>query len=174
MVEPRPDASETNVGIARNIVGGVVAGGVAIFAGTGSFSDDTTRNEAGEITASGGVGAFKVRIGDCIQMPSGADQVVSVEGVPCSTAHDAQAFASFALPNLPAFPSPDEMDRLAGQGCLKYWAGAIGTSYESDRSVDMTFLFPTQESWDQQNDREVTCFVISADGSSLIGSKLVS
>jgi hypothetical protein len=37
----------------------------------------------------------------------------------------------------------------------------------------MTFWYPTQASWDQ-DDREVTCFVISEDGSPLIGSKLVS
>ncbi len=66
------------------------------------------------------------------------------------------------------------MDTLAGQGCLKYWAGAIGTAYDSDLGVDMTFMHPTQESWDQQDDREITCLVISADGSPLTGSKLVS
>ena len=161
------------MGISRIVIGGV-AGGVAIFAGTGAFTDDTTRNDAGEITASGGVGAFQVRVGDCIQVPSGAEEVVSVEGVPCTTPHEAQAFASFSLPDLAAFPSPDEMDSLAGRGCLKYWAGAIGTSYESETRVDLNFMHPSQVSWDQQDDREVTCLVVSADGSPLIGSKLVS
>jgi hypothetical protein len=161
------------MGLARNIIGGAVAGGVAIFGGVGALSDDTTRNETGQITASGGVGAYKVRVGDCIQMPSDAGEVVSVEGVPCTTPHGAQAFASFTLPDLPAFPSPDEMDMLAGRGCLGYWTDAIGTSYESDRALDMTFWYPTQASWDQ-NDREVTCFVMSNDGSPLIGTKLVT
>jgi hypothetical protein len=156
----------------RNIIGATV-GGVAIFAGTGALSDDTTRNETGEITASGGVGAFKVRVGDCIQMRDDADTVLSVEGVPCSTPHDAQAFAEFTLPDLPAFPSDDEMFSLAGRGCLGYWAGAVGSAYESDRTLDMTFWHPTELSW-AQADRAITCFVISADGSPLTGTKLIS
>jgi hypothetical protein len=160
------------MGLGRNIIGAAV-GGAAIFAGTGALSDDTTRNETGEITASGGVGAYKVRVGDCIQMPDDAGEVVSVEGVPCSSPHGAQAFAEFTLPDLPALPSNDEMMSLAGRGCLGYWAGAIGTTYESDRSLDMTFWSPTQASWDQA-DRVVTCFVVSADGSPLTGTKLVS
>jgi hypothetical protein len=160
------------VGLARNIIGAAV-GGAAIFAGTGALSDDTTRNETGEITASGGVGAYKVRVGDCIQMPSDAVEVMSVEGVPCTTPHDAQAFAEFTLADLPAFPSSDEMITLAGRGCLGYWAGAIGTSYQSDRGLDMTFWSPTQAGWDQ-DDRVVTCFVISADGSPLTATKLVT
>jgi hypothetical protein len=160
------------MGLARNIIGAAV-GGAAIFAGTGALSDDTTRNETGEITASGGVGAYKVRIGDCVQMPDDATQVVSVEGVPCATPHDAQAFAEFTLPDLPAFPSDDEMANLAGEGCLGYWAGAIGTTFESDRTLDMTFWHPSPLSW-AQDDRVVTCFVISADGSPLTGTKLVA
>lgn len=160
------------MGLARNIIGTAV-GGAAIFAGTGALSDDTTRNDTGEITASGGVGAYKVRVGDCIQMPADTTEVVSVEGVPCTTPHGAQAFAEFKLPDLPAFPSDDEMIELAGRGCLGYWAGAIGTTYQSDRSLDMTFWSPTQASW-AQDDRVVTCFVISADGSPLTGTKLVS
>jgi hypothetical protein len=160
------------VGLARNIIGAAV-GGAAIFAGTGALSDDTTRNETGEITASGGVGAYKVRVGDCIQMPSDAGEVVSVEGVPCTTPHGAQAFAEFTLPDLQAFPSDDEMITLAGRGCLEHWAGAVGTTYQSDRALDMTFWSPTQPSWDQ-DDRMVTCFVISSDGSPLTGTKLVS
>ncbi len=30
------------------------------------------------------------------------------------------------------------MITLAGRGCLGYWTGAIGTSYQSDRAPDMT------------------------------------
>ena len=43
-------------GIKERIVGGVVAGGIAIFGGVAATGDETKRNETGAIVESGGWG----------------------------------------------------------------------------------------------------------------------
>ena len=156
----------------KRVIGGAAIGGVAIFAGTGAFDDETTRTEDGHIVESGGLGAFAMRVGDCVQLPDeNSDQVASVEGVPCTEAHDAQVYAEFDLATA-GFPSDADMDALGVQGCTERWAAAIGSAYEADTAFDFTFFSPTETSW-AEDDREVTCMVISVDGSPLIGSKLV-
>ncbi len=65
------------------------------------------------------------------------------------------------------------MDALGAQGCAERWTAAIGGSYEADTAHDFTFFSPTEASW-AEDDREVTCLIISVDGAPLIGSKLAS
>jgi hypothetical protein len=157
------------MGLGRWIAGATVAGGVAVFAGTGAFDDGTTRNDAGQIEEAGGLGAFVLRVGDCVQLPDEME-VVSVEGVPCSTPHDAEVYARFDLPELDSFDA-DEVGALSDEGCFDRWSDAIGTVYEDDPDLDYTLLEPTAESW-TEGDREVSCLVTSVDGDPLTGSQL--
>lgn len=160
--------------VLRKIIGGAAVGGVAIFAGTGAFDDKTTRGEAGEIVESGGLGAFVLRLGDCVQMPDEDAAIVSsVEGVPCEQPHDAQVYSEFKLDGSSGMPGAEEMDALAFQGCTERWTAAFGGSFESDADHDVNYFFPTKESW-AEDDRTVTCFVMKVDGSPLIGSKVTS
>lgn len=41
--------------------------------------------------AGGGIGAFKVRVGDCVQLGDDANFVASFPGIPCGSPHDAEA-----------------------------------------------------------------------------------
>lgn len=158
--------------IAKRIVGGVVAGGIAVFAGTSAMEDKTTRGEDGAIVESGGLGAYVIRVGDCVQMPDGGEeQVTSVEGVPCETPHDAQVFAEFDLSASGGFPGQAEIENQAFEGCASRWEAALGR-FDSAANLDLTFFTPTDQSW-SQDDREVSCFVITADGTPLTGSKLI-
>ena len=160
------------MGIATRVLGGLAAGGIAVFAGTNAMEDKTTRDDGGQIVQSGGLGAFAVRMGDCVQLPdSAATQVASVEGVPCEAPHDAQVFAEFDIADQATFPGVAAVEQAAGEGCASRWESALGP-YDEGRGLDFTFFTPTQESWDA-DDREVTCFVVSVDGTPLDGSKLL-
>ena len=150
----------------RLIMGIAAVGGIAVFGGVESFDDETTRDEAGEITEAGGLGAFVIRVGDCVQLPDEA-LVASVEGVPCDTPHDAQAYATVTL-EMPEFDAA-KVNELALDRCLDRWHEAVGTVFEEDLRFDISSLVPTEESWDM-GDREAICFIISIDGSRLHGS----
>jgi hypothetical protein len=152
----------------RTILGVTAVGSVAVFGGVQAFDDETTRDDDGTITEAGGLGAFVIRVGDCVQMPDELE-VASVEGVPCGEPHDAEAYATFEL-RLPEFEA-ETVELAAGKGCLSRWEQAIGTSYADSMALDFVAMMPTEASW-ALSDREVTCFVVSVDRSPLTGSEL--
>jgi Septum formation len=151
----------------RLIAGALVAGGVAIFAGVGAFGDDTVRDTTGSIVEGGGIGAFVIQTGDCLNIPDG-DLVQSVEGVPCSQEHDAEAYYTFDLAD-GSYPGPDWVSESAFNGCLGAFHPFVGLAYEYSE-LDIYWLEPTEESWTQIDDREITCMVVTLDGSKLTGS----
>lgn len=160
------------MGIVRNVVGSLVVGGIAIFAGTAADEDKTTRDEAGAITESGGLGVFKMKVGDCIGLPGDdAEEAQSVEGVPCAEPHDGQVYDEFTLTSAD-LPGKDELSDLAFNGCAERFFPATGMTMEQAEQHDIYFFTPTRESWDALGDRLVTCIVISLDGAPLVGDKV--
>ncbi len=137
---------------------GAVGIGVAAFAGTGAFDDNTTRDEAGAIVEAGGLGAFQMQVGDCFNDPEDltAELVASVEGVPCHEPHDNEVFAEFDV-SYAVFPGQDEVYDDALWRCLDHFEAYVGNDYESS-SLALSALTPSDGSW-VEGDREVTCFV---------------
>ena len=64
----------------KRLIAGAVVAGVAIFAGVGAYQDDTVRDETGAIVEGGGLGAFVIRTGDCLNLPE-ESLVQSVEAL---------------------------------------------------------------------------------------------
>jgi len=157
--------------VIKNVVGWGAVAGVAVFAGVSAFGDDTTRNDYNEIIESGGLGAFAIEVGDCLNLPSEdfedageLFEVTSVEGIPCSQAHSAQAYALFDLTGFSdAFPGAAAFAEQSGTGCLDKFESFVGVPYDQSELYFMT-LHPTGESWVQMDDREITCLVVPESG----------
>ncbi|MGI8684202.1 MAG: septum formation family protein [Acidimicrobiales bacterium] len=98
--------------------------------------------------------------------------VASVEGVPCEGAHDAHVFAEASVADGDSFPGKEAMESTASEQCIAKWDAALG-AYDPAENLDLTYFTPTKESWEGEDDREVTCFVVAADGAPLTGSKLL-
>ena len=148
----------------KKVVGWGTVAGVAVFGGVTAFGDDTTRNDQNEITESGGLGAFAIEVGDCLNLPSESNQVQSVEGVPCSQAHSAQAYAVFDLIGFgDAFPGSVAFDEQAEAGCYDRFESFIGVPYEESELYIQT-LEPTESSWTELSDREIVCLLVPEDG----------
>jgi len=147
------------VDLIKKVVGGATVAGVAVFAGVTGFGDDTTRNDQNDIVESGGLGAFAIQVGDCLNLPSEYSEVQSVEGVPCSQAHSAQAYAVFDLVGFgDPFPGSAAFEEQINVGCLDRFEGFVGVPYEESELYIRT-LEPTEESWAQLDDREVICLL---------------
>ena len=154
----------------RRLIGGLVGGGVAVFAGANAMDDNTTRDDAGEIVESGGLGVLAINVGDCIQLPAAGGLVESVEGMPCDEPHDAQVYAEFELPD-GAFPGQAALDEQSGRACYDRWQAAVGTVYEDDTVYDFTLFNPSEQGWDA-GDREVQCMLVRLDGVRMVGDQL--
>ena len=152
----------------KNVVGWGAVAGVAVFAGVSAFGDDTTRNDQNEIIESGGLGAFAIEVGDCLNLPSEdfgiGEEVESVEGMPCSQAHSAQAYALFDLTGFSdAFPGSAAFEEQSSAGCLDKFESFVGIPYEQSELYFM-WLTPTGEGWVQMDDREITCLLVPESG----------
>lgn len=148
--------------------------GIAVAAGVYGVSSymRADRDETGAIVDEGSLDAFEMRVGDCFDDGSVfADdnpEVNSVPGVPCSSPHDNEVYAVFDL-DVASFPEGDEMARLAFDACMQRFGEFVGKDYDSS-ALDIATLYPTRDSWHQQNDREVVCAVYDVAAAKLTGS----
>ncbi|MDH4279326.1 MAG: septum formation family protein [Acidimicrobiia bacterium] len=156
------------MGIGRAAAGvvaglGLVGMGYAGLAG----QDETTRSDDGAIMEEGELGAFRIRLGDCIE---GAfdGEVESVQGVPCDGPHMLEAYHAFNLPE-GSYPGDLTVGELADDGCYAAFEPWVGMSYE-ESVYGFSSLTPTEGSWNGVDDREVLCFVGNYDDTPKTGT----
>ena len=160
------------------LVGGVIAAGAAglglVGAGvvTGIAGEDhSTRDDSGAVVESGEVGAFRIRVGDCLAAIAFDAPIESVDALPCSEPHASEVYGAFNIltPEDAAFPGTASISAQADDGCYSRFAGFVGLPYE--RSVyEISSITPTKGSWEQIHDREVLCLVAMTDNSLMTGS----
>ncbi len=116
---------------------------------------------------------FAIEVGDCFDdTPMGVNEVTEVPGLPCSAPHDNEVYALFDLPAGP-FPGDEQVDGSASLGCYERFEDAIGMSYE-ESIIDYIAMYPTEDSWNRINDREVVCIAFHMEYEKLTGSVLGS
>ena len=116
---------------------------------------------------------FAMEVGDCFDdTEMGVNEVTEVPGLPCSSPHDNEVYALFDLPP-GAFPGDQQMDVHASRGCYERFEAAIGRSYE-DSEIDYLAMYPTEDSWNRIDDREVVCIAFHMEYRKLTGSVLGS
>lgn len=164
--------------IAGLMIAGTVAGwGIRLFAP--QLLDDLgepTRTEEGQLAEEGDVSSFAVQVGDCLvdlQFESdGPTEFRSVPGVPCAEEHGFEAYHAFDL-DQGRYPGLERIEQEAVEGCLDAFKDFVGLSYR--RSIlELTWLYPTETSWNLRRDREVVCFITDPEGrttGSLEGSR---
>ena len=160
------------------LVSGAIAAGAAglglVGAGvvTGIAGEDhSTRDDSGAIVESGEVGAFRIRVGDCISTSVVAGELESVDAVPCSEPHASEVYDAFNIltPQDAPFPGTESINAQADAGCYSRFAEFVGRRYESS-IYDFGSITPTKDSWEQIHDREVLCLIVMTDDSLMTGS----
>jgi hypothetical protein len=95
-----------------------------------------------------GESVFDLEVGDCIVSPgAGAEEkeVERVRTVDCSELHDGEVVALFDIEG-DDFPGEDALFDMALEGCP---------------SEASTYLYPTEDSWNELGDRQITCILAS-------------
>ncbi len=151
---------------------------LTMLTGCGALLDEITsggdapRDEpGGEITASAEADAFEILKGDCIDLlaldgyddsPEGDEfEVESVPVVPCGEPHTGEVYAELVMEGN-EFPGAEAMAKKFDEWCYAEFEKFIGLSY--DESVyGYTGFYPTQETWDQLDDRTLQCIVSSEE-----------
>ena len=107
---------------------------------------------------------FALRVGDCLnEMEYGADEGISeVPMIDCEEPHDFEVYHTGDLDDA-TFPGEEEVAELAAEECHDAFEDFVGLDYDSS-SLDFTTLFPTEEGWEDYDDREVLCLVLDPAG----------
>ncbi|GMA30945.1 septum formation family protein [Litorihabitans aurantiacus] len=119
-----------------------------------------TRDESGEITTGGDTDVFTIAVGDCFDDEgdlSGTTEVNSLPTVPCSQAHDNEVYAEYVFPD-GDYPGTDAVETTATQECLAQWKTFVGLDFEAS-ALEVYPIYPTQGSWEQADDRVVSCAI---------------
>lgn len=128
--------------------------------------DETTTTEA-VVDDGEEVGVFTLNVGDCLgDVP--LEEISSVTELSCENSHIYEIYHAFDISG-DVYPGNDEVVSEAQEKCLDEFEGFVGIVYE-DSALEISYLYPTSDSWTLGNDREVLCMVLNLDGSSRSGS----
>ena len=101
---------------------------------------------------------FKLRPGECI---NSAPNGLTVTVLSCGTPHDAEVFATFALPKS-SWPGNTAVEQAAGTACASRLGGYLNPDLAS-AGLAQEFVYPNQTAW-QAGERTVVCEVSSSTG----------
>ena len=157
--------SRTSPRLRVTLVAAVLAAGALTLSGCSAITDlfpkEAARDaETQEISEAGEADVFSLSVGDCFN-DAEAEEIDSVDAIPCGEAHDYEAYFAFDVSADEAFPGDDVISQAAEDGCLAEFPNFVGLSYE-ESTLDFNYLSPTEGSW-ESGDHEILCLVMGAD-----------
>lgn len=148
-----------------------VAGLVAATTAMTACGPQASRDPDAVVTEAGEDSAFNVKVGDCMEQPPDGE-FDSVTVVPCSDPHDSEIFFEFRLSGS-TYPGDAAVEAEATEKCDQQFEVFVGLPWD-DSVLNWSYIQPTKDSWEQQNDRIVQCLIFDEEGQttgSLKGAK---
>ena len=102
-------------------------------------------------------------VGACVNSSDLEGEITEIPTVDCSEEHDSQVFFLAEMTD-DEFPGQEGVQAAAEEQCLPAFEDFVGATYE-ESSLDISYIGPSQETWDQADDREVICILYTMDGS---------
>ncbi|MEU6863548.1 DUF4190 domain-containing protein [Streptomyces sp. NPDC046876] len=136
---------------------------------SGAFDDGPSpkRDTGGQVTTPGSVSLEDIRKGDCFDTggklaqydeKNGGQGGSSVKIVPCTQAHEGEAYAVFRLDD-GAYPGKDKVVSTAEEKCAGPELTAyVGKDAKLPESLEVFYYYPQVATW-IGGDREITCFI---------------
>ncbi|WP_437386554.1 septum formation family protein [Plantibacter flavus] len=121
---------------------------------------ETRDSQTGEIVGGGTTNVFTLAVGDCLNDESSSDEVSEVPTVPCTEPHTYEVYGEVTIPG-DEWPGDDALTQQADDGCYAQFQPFAGIAYE-DSTLDFNYYTPTQASWEEMNDRLVTCVIFDS------------
>jgi hypothetical protein len=119
---------------------------------------------------------FAVRPGQCFVAPKDVKAELSnLDQVPCTKPHTQEAYALVtyqqagagagpsASAGSGAYPGGDALDKFAKGACAQRFTKYVGVDYIKSK-LFYTYLLPSARSWEQDDDRTITCFITTTGG----------
>ncbi len=110
--------------------------------------------------------------GKCYNLPEAANEagdVGSASEIDCEELHDIEVYQTRQEADS-SFPGDLVLDERSIDFCLSAFEDFVGVEYEVS-IYDLFYLYPSSESWAQQDDRQTVCGLTSLDGERIAGSR---
>lgn len=162
-------ARSTGAGRAARVA---VLGAAAAFVLTGcsTFDDlfgdgeeelqrDEETGEVSEVVE--GASIFEIEEGDCLgPFPEGL--VNEIDIYPCDEPHEQQVLSITQIES-EGFPDEETVRDQAADDCLPVFEEFVGLAFE-ESELEIDFLSPSEESWEEEDDRDLVCTVYDPSG----------
>lgn len=115
---------------------------------------------------------FDIPVGACADSESWSADTTEVESLPtvdCAAEHDMEAYASMELDDA-EFPGADAIEEEASDFCVAEFESFIGLPYADSTEIDINYLYPTEDSWNSRDDREILCWAVDVSGTKVTGT----
>lgn len=121
-------------------------------------STKSSRSGIGEVTKAGSWSVFDLRQGDCLNPPKDlGKEIETITVVPCAEAHTQEVFSTVKSTG-DAFPGVAQLTQFADSKCVGELQTKLGVSPSAGYYV--SYLLPSFDSWNKDNDRSVTCVLV--------------
>ena len=113
---------------------------------------------------------FSLEIGQCFQdnSPLTGIEIENVDLVDCNKAHTNEVYEVANLPD-GDYPLAGVLERNVGDICYDAFELFVGQAYEYS-IYDIGALWPSQDSWEKADDREITCYLYEMTGQKKMGT----
>ena len=128
-------------------------------------AETSTRPQAEEAasTEPEEIDVYDLEAGDCLAGLGEAEEVFTVETLPCSELHSEEVYAAVDLRDGDGdFPGTKAINEQAEALCIAEFGGFVGLSFE-ESVLDIGFITPSGESWGD-GDRLVLCTIFDPSG----------
>lgn len=113
------------------------------------------------LSACGGSEVFEIEVGSCTDSSQlQGDEVSQITLIDCAEEHDVEAYASTQVTG-DTYPGKDAILEQADEFCLAEFTTFVGVPSYEESALFFSYLYPTEESWNDAGDREILCLVIS-------------
>lgn len=131
----------------------------------GGPADADRDEETGQVTEGANIDIFALKLGDC-KTESSTGELTSADVVPCSEPHAEEVFHEITMPD--GEFSDDDVNAASEECYGEAFTTFVGLPYE-ESVLDTVQIVPTQETWDELNDRVVQCLIVE-EGGQTVGS----
>lgn len=108
-------------------------------------------------------------VGACFEEPEDTSEIGEFDTVECEEPHFGEVYYKFDIAG-DEYPGEEGVSQEVQDGCLPAFEDYVGIPYEE--SVYEIFpITPTEETWNDADDREVICVLTAPDQSDITGSK---
>lgn len=108
-------------------------------------------------------------VGTCLDFGDSIEaEVTSLPVVPCGDPHTHEIYA-IATTAAKTYPGFEALEAEAQASCLGAFEAYVGVS-AFDSELFFSWLVPTLNSWDRDDDRQIVCVIGEGNGAPLVGS----